>query len=150
MRILEIALLLNLVQSQGACYKKTKQQSQPSKPQPSPQTQPFKAGGGSSLIGRLTYYTFGPSGVAYCDGQFYDDNAMIVAVSTSIMQGHDKCHKRVRVTAEGRSVEATVVDMCAESDGCVPGTVDGTIGLWRALGIDMNRGVVEGISYTFL
>jgi hypothetical protein len=67
------------------------------------------------------------------------------------MPERQNCQKRIRLNVEGKSVEATVVDMCDEKrDGCIRGTVDGTIAVWRSLGLDLDRGVIDGITWSFI
>jgi hypothetical protein len=39
--------------------------------------------------------------------------------------------------------------MCPESGGCKAGTVDGTPGVWKALGINLDIGVVP-VTYTIV
>jgi hypothetical protein len=147
-------LLLGFAMAQNACLLSNRamqpsqipQQLPPQMPKPVLPKQPVT----TTQTGRLTYYTFGPQGIAFCDGKYYGDNELIVALSTSFMNERKNCFQKVRVTVEGKSVVATVVDMCNEQHGCKVGTVDGTIGIWKTLGLDLDRGVIEGITWSFL
>ncbi|TVU32226.1 hypothetical protein EJB05_23948, partial [Eragrostis curvula] len=91
-------------------------------------------------------------GPSFCDNHFHPDSEMVVALSSGWLRldGTNRCNKRVRVTANGRSVLAKVVDECDSVNGCdnehnfeppcPPNVVDGSPAVWKALGLDKNIG----------
>ncbi|KAI8909544.1 hypothetical protein EDD86DRAFT_246916 [Gorgonomyces haynaldii] len=83
----------------------------------------------------------GSSGGASCTGKFYSDYDYVVALESSLFSG--SCGRTVTIYANGRSVSATVVDECASGDGCLYNSIDATVGIWEALGIDTGRGIVD-------
>ncbi|XP_074323198.1 ripening-related protein grip22-like [Apium graveolens] len=88
-------------------------------------------------------------GPSECDGQYHDDDTRIVALSTGWYNGGSRCLKKIIINANGRSVDATVVDEC-DSNGhppCADNIVDGSKAVWKALGLDSNVGVF-GITWT--
>lgn len=91
----------------------------------------------------MTWYTFGGSGIAYCNGNYYSDSQHVVAMSDNFM-GSDRsnCGRQVKIqTSSGNTITATLVDKCAQSDGCADSTVDALPGVWNALGLNMDDGV---------
>lgn len=84
---------------------------------PEPQQQ---SSGGYSSSSSFTWYQFKGVG-GYCDGKPYEDNAMVIAMSTGIIgNGRSNCQKQVELYAPstGRSCRVTVVDMCDQNHGC--------------------------------
>ena len=78
-------------------------------------------------------------GPSECDGKYHDNSERIVALSTRWYDGGSRCGKMIRITApSGRSVLAKVVDECDSADGCANNIVDGSDGVWAALGMDIN------------
>jgi hypothetical protein len=108
--------------------------SSPSVPAPAP------GGGGGGQSGRLTWYQFHGVG-GMCQGRAYPDDAIVCAMHTDIRQ----CLRTIRITvpSTGRSVDCYVVDECDRNHGCLPGTIDGTPGVWRALGLNLDIGVMS-------
>ncbi|KAL8119110.1 kiwellin-1-like [Apium graveolens] len=78
-------------------------------------------------------------GPSECDGQYHDDDTRIAALSTCWYNGGSRCLKRIIINANGRSVDAIVVDECADSNGIV----DASKAVWKALGLDTNVGVFD-------
>jgi hypothetical protein len=101
--------------------------------------------------GSLTWYTFN-GGPAYCDGKTRNESDLVVALHTFLLQEYN-CRnekRKIRIaTPNGRTVVAEVVDMCDVRDGCLPNTVDGTRGVWNALGLDLKIGRLD-ISWDFI
>jgi hypothetical protein len=154
---MQLSILLGAVLAQNACLLANKGRAPKSPvvtpanvPNTPPATPPPSQPAGPVQRGRLTHYTFGPRGIAFCDAKHYGDNEHIVALSTSFMNGRGNCDRRIRLTVEGRSIVCRVVDMCNEAHGCIPGTVDGTPGVWRTLGLNMDRGVINGVEWHFI
>ena len=84
---------------------------------PAPQQQ---SSGGYSSSSSFTWYQFKGVG-GYCDGKPYEDNAMVIAMSTGIIgNGRSNCQKQVELYAPstGKSCRVTVVDMCDQNHGC--------------------------------
>ncbi|KAJ1295026.1 hypothetical protein BS78_01G191800 [Paspalum vaginatum] len=86
-------------------------------------------------------------GPSECDNRFHKDSEMVVALSSGWLRldGTRRCGKMVRVTANGRSVLAKVVDECDSVNGCdkehnfeppcANNVVDGSPAVWKALGL---------------
>ncbi|XP_022140319.1 ripening-related protein grip22-like [Momordica charantia] len=86
-----------------------------------------------------------------CDGKFHDNSHPIVALSTGWYNGGSRCGRKIRITARnGRSVLAKVVDECDTINGCGKAhahqppcrnnIVDGSNGVWHALGLEIDVG----------
>ncbi|KAJ3302098.1 hypothetical protein HDV03_005442 [Kappamyces sp. JEL0829] len=74
----------------------------------------------------------------------------IVALSTGLLSNHQNCNRAINIcTKQGTCVQAKIVDECDESGGCRPGNIDGTVGLWSALGLNTDLGVVQ-VQYTIV
>ena len=94
-------------------------------------------------------------GATFCDHRFYKDSAMVVALSSGWLRldGTRRCGKMVRITANGRSVLAKVVDECDSVAGCdeehnfeppcANNVVDGSPAVWKALGRKQSLGEVK-------
>jgi hypothetical protein len=124
---------------------KTEEPKKEDPPAPAPQPNPPVSGGGGRR-GRLTWYEFKGVG-GMCEGIAYPDEAMVCAMHTDIRE----CGRTIRITIpSGRSVNCRVVDECDKNHGCLPGTIDGTRGVWGALGVDLGVGVVNDISWEFV
>ncbi|KAL6276150.1 hypothetical protein ACE6H2_019751 [Prunus campanulata] len=92
-----------------------------------------------------------------CDNQFHDNNELVVALSTGWYDGGSRCGRMIVISASsattGRSVAAKVVDECDSVKGCdsehagLPpcgnNVVDGSAGVWNALGLNKDLGVVD-------
>ncbi|KAM0949664.1 putative RlpA-like domain superfamily, kiwellin [Dioscorea sansibarensis] len=84
-------------------------------------------------------------GPSECDNKYHSDNEMVVALSTGWYNGGGRCHKNIRINANGQSVLAKVVDECDSVHGCdsdhdfqppCPNNiVDASPAVWKALGI---------------
>ncbi|WMV55354.1 hypothetical protein MTR67_048739 [Solanum verrucosum] len=111
----------------------------------------------SSTPAQLTFNDFSRGGdgggPSSCDGQYHDNNERIVALSTGWFAGRSRCGKMIRIRANnGKTVTAKVVDECDSTMGCDAehafqspcknNIVDGSIAVWRALGLDTNLGIV--------
>ncbi|XP_016456932.1 kiwellin-like [Nicotiana tabacum] len=83
-------------------------------------------------------------GPSECDEKYHDNSERVVALSTRWYAKGSKCGKMIRIMANnGKSVTAKVVDQCDSiNDGCANNVVDGSIAVWRALGLDTDKGRV--------
>ncbi|CAI0452920.1 unnamed protein product [Linum tenue] len=104
----------------------------------------------------LTYNNFEKGGdggdPSECDGKFHSDHDLVVALSTGWYEGGSRCGKMIRITQNGKSVEAMVVDECDSMQGCdqehagLPpcknNIVDGSPAVWDALGLAQDEGEV--------
>jgi hypothetical protein len=82
--------------------------------------------GSASYNGDLTYFALGMGACGFDDsGKDQSDN--IVAVSSQVMgaqsNGNPLCDKTITVSANGKSIQATVRDKCPS---CAPGDIDGS------------------------
>ncbi|GLJ14322.1 hypothetical protein SUGI_0230800 [Cryptomeria japonica] len=87
-------------------------------------------------------------GPSECDGDYHDDNDLVVALSTGWYAGGSRCHDFILITNpdNGRTARARVVDECDSVSGCdedhdfqppCPNNiVDASPGVWKALGVD--------------
>ncbi|KAJ8551860.1 hypothetical protein K7X08_028303 [Anisodus acutangulus] len=113
-------------------------------------------GGGSSpsppstgsTPGHLTLNDFSEGGdgggPSECDEKYHDNSERVVALSTQWYAGGSRCGKmiRIRANSNGKSVTAKVVDECDIKDGCKNDVVDGSIAVWRDLGLNTDEGRV--------
>ncbi|XP_049378851.1 kiwellin-like [Solanum stenotomum] len=113
-------------------------------------------GGGSSpsppstgsTPGMLTLNDFSEGGdgggPSECDEKYHDNNERVVALTTRWYDNGSRCGKMIRIRADknGKSVMAKVVDECDIKDGCKNNVVDGSIAVWRALGLNTDEGRV--------
>ena len=84
-------------------------------------------------------------GPSECDNQYHDDDTPVVALSTGWYSGGSRCLNKITISANGRSVEAMVVDECDSTMGCddehdyqppCPNNiVDASKAVWKALGV---------------
>ena len=84
-------------------------------------------------------------GAAECDGQFHSNTELIAALSTGWYAGGSRCGKFIQVSANGRTVQAKIVDECDSTQGCdathagqpprANNIVDVSDAVWTALGI---------------
>ncbi|KAJ8506373.1 hypothetical protein OPV22_007259 [Ensete ventricosum] len=90
-------------------------------------------------------------GPGACDGQYHNDTEMAVALSTGWFDGGSRCNRNIRISANGRSVLAKVVDECSSVDGCKAeqnytppcpnNVVNASPAVWDAMGIpELQRG----------
>lgn len=93
-------------------------------------------------------------GESKCDEKFHSESEAVVALSTGWFKGGSRCGKKIKITASnGKSVIATVVDECDSINGCDDehagqppcknNIVDGSDAVWKALGLDIDLGVVD-------
>ncbi|CAI0452919.1 unnamed protein product [Linum tenue] len=95
----------------------------------------------------LTYNNFEKGGdggdPSECDGKFHSDHDLVVALSTGWYEGGSRCGKMIRITQNGKSVEAMVVDECDSMlPPCKNNIVDGSPAVWDALGLAQDEGEV--------
>lgn len=57
-------------------------------------------------------------GATACDQKYYTDKDPVVALSTGWFNGGSRCLKNIRISANGNSVMAKVVDECDSVNGC--------------------------------
>ncbi|KAK1283404.1 putative ripening-related protein 2 [Acorus calamus] len=84
-------------------------------------------------------------GPSECDGQYHDDDETVVALSTGWYDKGSRCLKYIRISGNGRTVRAKVVDECDSVHGCDAehdyqppcpnNVVDASISVWNALDI---------------
>ncbi|KAI4978614.1 hypothetical protein ZWY2020_015367 [Hordeum vulgare] len=92
-------------------------------------------------------------GPSECDNAYHSDEEMVVALSTGWFKNMARCGHRIRVTANGKSVYAKVVDECDSVYGCdddhnyeppcANNIVDASPAVWNALGLDQNVGMED-------
>ncbi|KAK4230262.1 putative allergen asp f7 protein [Podospora fimiseda] len=122
----------------------------PPPPPPKPVETPASGGGGGSApsgarTGDFTYYQVGLGACGWDDsGKDHTDN--IVAISHIVMgtqsNGNPYCGKSISVSANGKTVQATVRDKCM---GCAADAVDGTEKMFLELfgTLDVGRAPVK-------
>ncbi|KAF8412268.1 hypothetical protein HHK36_000229 [Tetracentron sinense] len=87
-------------------------------------------------------------GPSECDNQYHSDDTPVVALSTGWFNNESRCLKNIKISANGRSVVAKVVDECDSTMGCdsehdyqppCPNNiVDASKAVWEALGVPRN------------
>ncbi|KAL1822978.1 hypothetical protein DCAR_0310822 [Daucus carota subsp. sativus] len=87
-------------------------------------------------------------GPSECDNHYHDDDTPVVALSTGWYNGGSRCLNKITIRANGRSVEAMVVDECDSTMGCDEehdyqppcphNIVDASKAVWKALGVPEN------------
>uniref|UniRef100_A0ACD5WWY8 Uncharacterized protein n=1 Tax=Avena sativa TaxID=4498 RepID=A0ACD5WWY8_AVESA len=92
-----------------------------------------------------------------CDNAYHSDKEMVVALSTGWFKNMARCGHRIKITANGKSVYAKVVDECDSVYGCddehnyeppcANNIVDASPAVWNVLGLDQNVGM-EGITWS--
>uniref|UniRef100_A0ACD5YBR6 Uncharacterized protein n=1 Tax=Avena sativa TaxID=4498 RepID=A0ACD5YBR6_AVESA len=96
-------------------------------------------------------------GPSECDNAYHSDEEMVVALSTGWFKNMARCGHRIKISANGKSVYAKVVDECDSVYGCdedhnfeppcANNIVDASPAVWNALGLDQNVGM-EGITWS--
>jgi hypothetical protein len=91
-------------------------------------------------------------GPSECDNAYHSDKEKVVALSTGWFSNMARCGHR-KITANGNSVYAKVVDECDSVEGCDEdhnfeppcdnNIVDASPAVWDALGLDQNVGMVD-------
>ncbi|KAK1609582.1 hypothetical protein QYE76_033255 [Lolium multiflorum] len=92
-------------------------------------------------------------GPSECDNAYHSDEEMVVALSTGWFENMGRCGHRIKITANGKSVYAKVVDECDSVYGCddehnyeppcANNIVDASPAVWNALGLDQNVGMED-------
>jgi len=92
-------------------------------------------------------------GPSECDNAYHSDEEKVVALSTGWFSNMARCGHRIKITANGNSVYAKVVDECDSVEGCDEdhnfeppcdnNIVDASPAVWDALGLDQNVGMVD-------
>ncbi|XP_002979938.2 putative ripening-related protein 1 [Selaginella moellendorffii] len=83
-----------------------------------------------------------------CDNQYHDNSEPVVALSTGWYAKGSRCGKFVRISANGRTVRAKVVDECDSMNGCdkdhafeppcLNNIVDASPVVWKKLGVSQD------------
>ncbi|KAI0282738.1 RlpA-like double-psi beta-barrel-protein domain-containing protein-containing protein [Russula brevipes] len=89
--------------------------------------------------GPFTYYDITVGPVA-CNGQHFPASAFVVAMNSADFGGGSACGKQISITVNGKTVGASVVDLCP---GCGPHGLDLTSGVFQAFA-DLGVGVLHG------
>jgi len=92
-------------------------------------------------------------GPSECDNAYHSDEEKVVALSTGWFSNMARCGHRIKITVNGNSVYAKVVDECDSVEGCDEdhnfeppcdnNIVDASPAVWDALGLDQNVGMVD-------
>ncbi|TVT97907.1 hypothetical protein EJB05_56833, partial [Eragrostis curvula] len=92
-------------------------------------------------------------GPSECDNAYHSDQEKVVALSTGWFSNMARCGHQIKITANGNSVYAKVVDECDSVHGCDDehnfeppcdnNIVDASPAVWDALGLDQNIGMVD-------
>jgi hypothetical protein len=104
-----------------------------------------------STTSTLKYYYYN-GGLNTCEEKTHAETDLVVAMSTSMFNWDCRREIRnieIRAKKTGRTARVAVVDVCNEDHGCAKNVVDGTIGVWAALGLDLSDGVAE-IEWVFV
>ncbi|KAI0078594.1 hypothetical protein K474DRAFT_1706323 [Panus rudis PR-1116 ss-1] len=88
--------------------------------------------------------TFFEPGLGAC-GAFSSPNDLIVALSPSDYAGGSHCFRHILVNWQGRTVDATVVDLCPS---CNPGSIDLSPAAFQQLA-SLNAGRLTGVNWNF-
>ncbi|KAK1364366.1 putative ripening-related protein 1 [Heracleum sosnowskyi] len=104
----------------------------------------------SNLKSVLVFKGRDGGGPSECDHHYHNDNTRVVALSTGWYNGGSRCLNKIIISANGRSVDAQVVDECDSTMGCDDehdyqppcsnNIVDASKAVWKALGLDGNVG----------
>ncbi|KQJ97247.1 hypothetical protein BRADI_3g29661v3 [Brachypodium distachyon] len=88
-----------------------------------------------------------------CDNSYHSDKELVVALSTGWFKNMARCDHHIKVTSNGNSVYAKVVDECDSVYGCdedhnyeppcANNIVDASPAVWTALGLDQNVGMED-------
>ncbi|XP_039827142.1 putative ripening-related protein 5 [Panicum virgatum] len=92
-------------------------------------------------------------GPSECDNAYHSDEEKVVALSTGWFSNMARCGHRIKISANGNSVYAKVVDECDSVHGCDDehnfeppcdnNIVDASPAVWDALGLDQSVGMVD-------
>lgn len=95
----------------------------------------------------LNDFTQGGDGGApsSCEGKYYSNSEPVVALSTGWFNNGSRCKNQIRISWNGKSVVAKVVDECDSRNGCDEehgyqppcrnNIVDASVAVWNALGV---------------
>ncbi|GLJ25835.1 hypothetical protein SUGI_0494970 [Cryptomeria japonica] len=88
-------------------------------------------------------------GPSSCDDKYHANTERVVALSTGWFHGKSRCGKMIKISGNGRSVMAKVVDECDSMHGCDDeygyqppcrnNIVDASVAVWKALGVPTDR-----------
>ncbi|XP_059651429.1 uncharacterized protein LOC132299025 [Cornus florida] len=88
-------------------------------------------------------------GPSKCDNNYHSDDTPVVALSTGWYKEGGRCLNNITISANGRTVNAMVVDECDSSMGCDGdhdyqppcnnNIVDASQAVWKALGVPLNN-----------
>ncbi|XAR63075.1 hypothetical protein NMG60_11022888 [Bertholletia excelsa] len=97
-------------------------------------------------------------GPSECDNKYHSDDTPVVALSTGWYSKGGRCPNNITINANGRSVNAMVVDECDSTMGCdedhdyqppcANNTVDASKAVWKALGIPKDNWGYMDITWT--
>ncbi|XP_027337386.1 putative ripening-related protein 2 [Abrus precatorius] len=89
-------------------------------------------------------------GPSECDNKFHSDKTPVVALSTGWFNNRKKCHHNITIFANGKRVNAMVVDECDSTIGCDAehdfqppcpnNVVDASKAVWKALDVPEDKG----------
>ncbi|KAL8091741.1 kiwellin-1-like [Apium graveolens] len=92
-------------------------------------------------------------GPSECDNQYHNDDTPVMTLSTGWYKGGSRCLNKITISANGRSVDAMVIDEYDSTMGCdneydyqppcSNNIVDAPKAVWEALGLDQNVGEVD-------
>ncbi|CAL4934088.1 unnamed protein product [Urochloa decumbens] len=92
-------------------------------------------------------------GPSECDNAYHSDAEKVVALSTGWFSNMARCGHQIKISANGNSVYAKVVDECDSVHGCDDehnfeppcdnNIVDASPAVWDALGLDQSLGMVD-------
>jgi hypothetical protein len=88
---------------------------------------------------RMTFYGTDTGGDA-CTGHGHSDNDWVIAISTEIPNAMSHCNKKVKISYQGKSTVASVIDLCAS---CSPEQIDLTKGLFQFFA-PLDKGIFYG------
>jgi len=106
-----------------------------------------KVSGSTKAVLTLNGFQKGQDGgsPSECDNKYHSDDTPVVALSTGWYNRGNRCLQNITITANGRSVDAMVVDECDSTMGCDDdhdyqppcdnNIVDASRAVWEALGI---------------
>ncbi|KAD5802533.1 hypothetical protein R6Q59_023936 [Mikania micrantha] len=93
-----------------------------------------------------------------CDNKYHSDNSPVVALSTGWYKNGERCGNFIKISANGRTIKAMVVDECDSSMGCDKdhdyfppcknNIVVASKAVWEALGIPMTSWGEMRITWT--
>lgn len=92
-------------------------------------------------------------GASSCDGIYHKNTEKIAALSTGWFNGGSNCGKMIKISKNGKTSFAKIVDECDSRQGCDPehgylppcgnNIVDTSQAIWDELGLDSQVGEIE-------